>query len=443
MNRRLMGLALATLTAACTGDGRAGGGAGGGDTAPWREGTPSASAPAVDPTCLPGDDGLTLADGFCLALVHDGVGRARHLTATPGGDLYVALGEPSGGGSIVALRDTTGDGRADVEVRFGETAGSGILYHDGWLYFSPNDRVLRYPMEVGELEPTGEPETLVTGLPTGGHGAKSLAVLDDGRLLVNIGSRSNACQETIRTEGSPGQDPCPELSERAGVWTFDPQRQGQTGADGDRYATGLRNAYALAVHPATGQVYSAVHGRDQLHELWSEHFTQEQSAEKPAEQFVAIDEGDDFGWPYCYFDPQTDTKVLAPEYGGDGGEVGRCDRFEDPEVDLPAHWAPNDLTFYTADRYPGLYRNGGFIAFHGSWNRAPLPQGGYNVVFVAFEDGRPTGDWSVFAEGFPMGDVSPQGARWRPTGVAVAPDGRLLLVDGQVGRIWRVVYEGG
>jgi glucose/arabinose dehydrogenase len=401
---------------------------------------PGATAAHQSTACLPDDDGLTLQDGFCLSVFHEGVGPARHVTTAPNGDVWVALREPDAdGNAIVALRDTTGDGTADVERRFGEEGGSGILHHGGWLYFAPNDRVIRYPMTPGELTPSGEPETVVTGLPTGGHGAKSLAMAQDGRLFVNIGSRSNACQEEIRTEGSPGIDPCPELEERAGIWSFDPETPDQGPADGERFATGLRNAYALAVHPGTGQLYSAVHGRDQLHSLFPDLFTQEESAEKPSGEFVAIDRDDDFGWPYCYHDPALDQKVLAPEYGGDGAEVGRCDAYEDPLIDFPAHWAPNDLAFVTDGPYPA---RGAFVAFHGSWNRAPLPQEGYNVVFAPFVDGEPTGEWEVFAEGFPMGDMSPSGAEYRPTGLAVTPDGALLVVDGQQGRIWRVVYRG-
>ena len=411
--------------------------------APIDEGMPGGEADRVAGSavgCAPDDDGLTLSADYCVVVAHEGVGQARHVTVAPNGDTWVALRAPDeNGNAIVALRDTTGDGVMDVERRFGDTGGSGILRHEEWLYFAPDDRVLRYPITPGELTPSGEPEVVVSGLPTGGHSAKSMAFASDGRLLVNIGSRSNACQEEIRTEGSPGVDPCPELTERAGIWAFDPEMVDQTQADGERFATGLRNAYALGSHPGTGQVWAPVHGRDQLHELWPERFKQEQSAEKPAEQFVAIDEGDDFGWPYCYHDPASDTKVLAPEYGGDGTEVGRCAGYEDPVLHMPAHWAPNDLTFVTSGPYPD---QGAFIAFHGSWNRAPLPQGGYNVVFAPFAEGEPTGEWEVFAEGFPMGDVSPRGAEYRPTGLATMPDGSLLIVDGQQGRIWRVVYQG-
>jgi glucose/arabinose dehydrogenase len=185
-----------------------------------------------------------------------------------------------------------------------------------------------------------------------------------------------------------------------------------------------------------------IHGRDQLSSLWGEHFTDEDSAEKPAEEFVLIAEGDDFGWPYCYYDPATGTKVLAPEYGGDGVTVGRCAQAKDPLIDFPAHWAPNDLEFYTGSQFPQEYQGGAFVAFHGSWNRAPMPQAGYNVAFAPFRGGVPTGEWSVFADGFAGGDLSPRGADARPVGLAVGPDGSLYISDSQRGKIWRVLYTG-
>jgi glucose/arabinose dehydrogenase len=231
------------------------------------------------------------------------------------------------------------------------------------------------------------------------------------------------------------------LDLRAGIWRFAADRSGQTQEDGTRFATGLRNTVALNVDPS-GALFGVVHGRDQLSALWSEHFSEEDSAEKPAEEFVRINEGDDFGWPYCYFDPATDTKVLSPEYGGDGVEVGRCSDKEDPLLDFPAHWAPNDLEFYSGSQFPEAYRGGAFVAFHGSWNRAPLPQGGYSVAFVPFEGGEVAGGWDIFADGFAGEDVSPRGAAHRPVGLAQGPDGSLFISDSQVGRIWKVIYTG-
>jgi glucose/arabinose dehydrogenase len=170
-------------------------------------------------------------------------------------------------------------------------------------------------------------------------------------------------------------------------------------------------------------------------------FTEAQSAEKPAEELFRIARGGDYGWPYCYYDPEAKAKRLAPEYGGDGTQVGRCASARQPEVAFPAHWAPNAIHFYTGTQFPAEYRGGLFVAFHGSWNRAPLPQQGYNVVFVPFAGGHAAGTWRVFAEGFPGATVSPQGAAHRPSGLAQGPDGSLYVTDDRGGRIYRILYR--
>jgi glucose/arabinose dehydrogenase len=136
---------------------------------------------------------------------------------------------------------------------------------------------------------------------------------------------------------------------------------------------------------------------------------------------------------------------LNPEYGGDGQKVGRCDQYALPLVAFPGHWAPNDLLFYTGTQFPAQYRGGAFIAFHGSWNRAPLPQKGYNVTFVPFSGDKVSGKYEVFADGFAgkMPLAQPNDAVARPEGLAVGPDGSLYVTEGQKGRIWRVMYRGG
>src|SRR5207244_4405903 len=167
----------------------------------------------------------------------------------PNGDLFVALeggrGGSSGGG-ILALRDTTGDGKADVRQELGSDGGTGIALGRGVLYFSTASTVYRYAMRAGSLTPLGPPDVIVKDLPTGGHRARNLALSPDGgALYVNVGSPSNACQVADRPGASPGKDPCPELATRAGIWRFDPSKPSQTEATGTRYATGIRNAVGL------------------------------------------------------------------------------------------------------------------------------------------------------------------------------------------------------
>jgi glucose/arabinose dehydrogenase len=398
----------------------------------------SARPPARLPACDADNVGLTLPAGFCAVVVADQVGGARHIAVAPNGDVFVALGSRPGG--VLALRDTTGDGKADVTERFGSDDGTGIALGTGVLYFSTATTVYRYAMRAGSLTPLGQPDVIVQDLPSGGHSARNLALSPDGKaLFVNVGSRSNSCQLADRSSESPGIDPCPELATRAGIWRFDANKPNQRQADGTRYATGIRNAVGLTVAP-DGQVWSTQHGRDQLGQNWSKLFTLEQSAEKPSEELLRVNEGDDFGWPYCYHDLELGHLVLAPEYGGDGKQVGRCAQKKEPAVAFPGHWAPDGLTLYTGTQFPARYAGGAFIAFHGSWNRAPLSQAGYRVVFVPFKDGKPAGPFETFADGFWRQGAA--GPHHRPVGVAVGPDGSLYITDDAEGRIWRVMYKG-
>jgi glucose/arabinose dehydrogenase len=395
--------------------------------------------------CEADNGGIQLPDGFCAVVVADTRGRARHLTVRGNGDVYVALRKPRKGQGIVALRDTTGDGRADLIDYFGELIGTGIGIRDGFLYFGSPNRVVRYRLGKEGLVPEIPGKVVVEGFPRQRqHGAKSLALDDQGWLYVNVGAPSNACQEKPRTPGSPGMDPCPQLKRHGGIWRFEADRLGQTFDDsGTRFATGIRNAVALGWNPIGKSLYVAQHGRDQLHTFWPNLFTEEQNAELPAEEFLLVEEGADFGWPYCYYDQMQEKKVLAPEYGGDGKRVGRCDRFRDPIMAFPGHWAPNALLFYTGRQFPERYHGGAFIAFHGSWNRAPLEQAGYKVVFVPVTGRLPSAGWEVFADGFGGEKIiqRPGDARFRPMGLAQGPDGSLYISDSVKGRIWRVIYH--
>jgi glucose/arabinose dehydrogenase len=197
----------------------------------------------------------------------------------------------------------------------------------------------------------------------------------------------------------------------------------------------------IAIGP-DGQPYSTQHGRDQLAENWPKLYTSAEGQNLPAEELLALKRGADYGWPYCYFDGSKGELVLAPEYGGNGTTVGECASKTAPIAWFPAHWAPDGLVFYTGTSFPAEYRGGAFIAFHGSWNRAPGPQGGYNVVFQPFANGKPSGQYRVFADGFAGPAKEPGRAEHRPAGVAVGPDGALYVTDDVAGRIWRITWAG-
>jgi glucose/arabinose dehydrogenase len=400
--------------------------------------------------CAPDNGGITLPSGFCAAVVADQVGRARHLAVSPTGNLYVAIANNPDmqDGGVLALRDRDGDGDADQAARFSTNGGNGIAYAFGHLFFAQDDRVLRYFLPPWRFLPIGQPSIVVSGLPADGDHRNKTIVLGGfdgflGRMLVNIGSASNACQVENRVPGSPGVDPCPEMPVRSGVWRFDAFRNNQQQSHGLRYATGLRNMVALDINPGNGRLYGVQNGRDQLHELWPDLFTPEQDAVLPSEELFRIDQGADYGWPYCYHDPAI-GKVLAPEYGGDGTIEGRCAQVREPLLALPAHWAPLSMLFYTGRQFPERYRKGVFVAFHGSrFDPENQPAGpGYNVVFIPFENGLPAGGFEVFADGFTGGGTPlPDNAAHRPVGLAQGPDGSLYISDDKGGRIWRVVHR--
>lgn len=389
--------------------------------------------------------GITLPDGFQAVVVADNVGSARHIAVRENGDVYVALRAKKEGGGIAALRDTNRDGKADEIKYFGDTTGTGIAIHEGYLYSSSKTEVFRVLLD-DHLVPTGDVETVITGFPKQGqHASKPFTFDKEGNIYVTVGAPSNACQEEARTKGSPGMDPCPQLEWHGGVWKFDADQTGQTQQeDGHRYATGIRNAVALEWSNDAGALYAVQHGRDQLNTLWPDHFDDKQNAKLPSEDFLLLKDGYNFGWPYTYYDGQKDNRMVAPEYGGDGVKTAEDGKYQTPIMTFPGHWAPNDLTFYEGDQFPSRYQHGAFIAFHGSWNRAPEPQAGYNVVFVPMSGEQPSGDYEIFADGFPGKDTftAPSDATSRPTGVTVGADGSLYVTDSVKGKIWRIVYTG-
>ncbi|HEU4747718.1 MAG TPA: hypothetical protein VFS56_04395 [Gemmatimonadaceae bacterium] len=394
--------------------------------------------------------GLTLPNGFCATIFSSDAAGARHIVVAPNGDVFVntqASGRQAGRretGSILALRDVDRDGRADSTRRFGAGGGTGIALHQNFLYATAGGSIVRYRLPSGALTPTGGPDTIVTDLPTSGHRANNFVIVGP-TIYVNIGSRTNACQQRDRQRQSRGVDPCTELETRAGIWTFDVNRLRQRARSGRRFATGIRNAVALTRNPFDGALYATVHGRDQLHDSWPALYTTKENAENPGEVMIRVGRGGDYGWPYCYHDMVSRSLVLSPEYGGDKRTAGRCAAKAPALMAFPAHWAPNGMVFYTSSAFPSRYRGGAFVAFHGSWNRAPEPQAGFRVVFVPFRENAPAGTFSTFADGFmarPTGTarVRPGPGVHRPVGLAESPDGALYITDDVGGTIYKVTY---
>ena len=402
----------------------------------------AATCSAIPAQPDPGNGDIILPEGFGAVVVADNLGPLRFIAVTPAGDVFVKS-ERKG---IFALRDTDGDGHADVKREFGSGGGTGIVWRDGWLYHSTDDDIIRYPLPSGSLEPTGDAEVIVKGLPNERmHAAKSFAFDGSGRLYTDVGAPTNAAGHPDRAKGAKGERPATVLERHGGIWRFDANKQNQDQVrDGYRFSTGSRHILAIRWNPVSSAMFVVMMGRDQLNTVAPEYYDVKANAELPAEEMHRLDEGVNLGWPYTYWDPIKKGRYLAPEYGGDGNKQPE-EKYDPPLIAFPAHWAPLQMSFNPGGNFPDRYKGGAFISFHGSWNRAPEPQKGYCVVFVPFgSDGMPTGAYEKFADGFAGATelMSPGNARFRPTGCAFGPDGSLYVSDSQKGRVWRIFYMG-
>ncbi len=388
------------------------------------------------------DGGLILPTGFSSTIVADSLGKTRHLVVTAQHDIYVRLAESKDGKGTLLLHEE--NGKAKLVNGFGNYGGTGVYLAKDYLYTASDSEIFRYKLDGdNHIVDTAQRERIVTGLVDGEeHSTKSIMMDGDNNLYIPIGCPSNSCQAKDRQTGSMGVPGCPLLETAGGVWMFKANKKDQTYTDGIRYATGLRNVVAVAWNYQSNKLFVMQHGRDQLNTIFPALYNAKQNAQLPAECMYALTNGANAGWPYIYYDPFKNKKMLAPEYGGDG--VKTLDsNFIDPAAAYPAHMAPDGLLFYTGDMFPEKYKNGAFIAFHGSWNRSPEPQAGYFVVFQPFKNGMPDGDWEVFADGFSGSpDSTTSGhAVHRPCGLAQGPDGALYVTDDNKGTIFKITYN--
>jgi glucose/arabinose dehydrogenase len=277
----------------------------------------------------------------------------------------------------------------------------GLAFHDGYLYVGNTGSIVRYKYASGDLKAQGEPEKLMD-LPTGGgHTTRNILFNRAGtKMYVAVGSSSN---------NDAGED-----CRRAAILEFNPDGSGFR-----VYASGIRNPVGLALQPGTDIVWTAINERDNLgDDLVPDYAT-------------SVKEGGFYGWPYSYIGSNYDPRFI-------GSFPDLVKKAIVPDVLLPSHAAALGITFYTGNQFPQRYRNGGFVALHGSWNRSVAA--GYKVVFFPMNNGRP-GPIEDFMTGFlaNTGAEGPAIETWgRPVGVTVARDGALLVSDDGGNRIWKI-----
>ena len=338
----------------------------------------------------------TVPPGFRINVYATNFKVPRWLTVAPNGDIFLA---DNGAGEIIVMRDPKNTGGAQEREIFvsDQKRPFGIAFHEDYVYIGNTRELVRFRYDPKTSKRLGEKEHLMD-LPGGGHDTRSLAFSADGKhLFVAVGSGSNI---------DTGEEPI-----RAAVTICDPD-----GKNARLYATGLRNPVGLAIEPVTGELWTSVNERDELGD------------DLPPDYFTSLKDGGFYGWPYSYIGSNVDSRVKQehPEL------VARAII---PDVLLGAHVAPLQFAFYTGKQFPESYRGGAFVAEHGSWNRASRT--GYQVAFVAFKDGKPSADPVSFMTGL-VPDPSKEDVNGRPVGVAVAPDGSLLVSDDGAGVIYRI-----
>ena len=399
-------------------------------------------------------DGLTLPPGFHATVVAEGLGPIRHLAVRGNGNIYVSTPQnqdPSKAGIIALHLDA--NHHADQIQHFGTIdGGTGIRFHNDRLYASTPSSVYRFAFRGAELVPAADPEPIVDGMPASHPGFnrvnRPIAFDNKGNLFVALDASANLC--TVQTQPPPGQPlpttapvglkPCPDLETRAGVWRFDGNKRGQKfPADGERWATGIRDIDCLDFSPVDGHVYGIMHGRDNTLRYWPDLISAEDD-DRIADEMHRITKLTDFGWPYTYFDGARNLRLIAPEYGGDGKQTPPSGKYATPVLTFHSRRpAPLDLLFYAGSAFPSAYRGGAFVVLHGTQNK-----NGYNVVFVPFDGSGKAGSPTVFADGFAGFDAaatSRAAAVYRPIGIAEGADGALYVADSQKGRVWRIAYQ--
>jgi len=393
--------------------------------------TPSVARPPTT-TSQPATAHLQVPPGFTVSRLTTGLASPRVLRVAPNGDIFVA--ETSGNRIRVLRTAKDGAGLDRIEVfATGLDRPFGMAFHPlggepQWLYVANNNSVVRYPYRNGDLHARGVPETIVAELAptTRGHSTRDLAFTADGRrLLVSVGSESNAAEQMPRKSAAELRTHEQRLGtgaawdrelRRAAILAFDPQGRPESRL----YATGIRNCVGMTVHSQTGDLWCAANERDGLgDDLVPDYVTRVRS-------------GSFYGWPWYYLGANED-----PRHRGARPDI--AGKVSVPDVLIQSHSAALGVVEYRGHggsaAFPAAYDGDLFVALHGSWNRSDRT--GYKVIRIPLRDGIPNGEYEDFMTGFVIDAYRVWG---RPVGVAVARDGALLVSDDGSGSIWRIAH---
>ncbi|WP_192258684.1 PQQ-dependent sugar dehydrogenase [Mesorhizobium caraganae] len=366
--------------------------------------------------------------GFTAELIASGIANPRVVRVAPNGDLFVANSKDD---EIRVYRLGKGSAKPVQKAIFASNLSRpyGIAFYPPgdkpqWVYIANTDSVVRFTYRDGDLKASGEAETIVSDIPSGGHWTRDIAFSADGKTLyVSVGSRSNVAEGTGK-EPRGGLDAWAKSMPPGAAWGREGGRADVLAFDADGkngriVATGLRNCSGMTVQPATGALWCVVNERDGLGD------------NVPFEYATSVKDGAFYGWPWYYIGANEDPrhKGARPDLAGS---------VTLPDVLMQAHSAPLNITFYDGGNFPAEYKGDAFVALHGSWNRGVRT--GYKVVRLKFSDGKPTGEYEDFITGFVISNDSVWG---RPVGVAVAKDGALILTEDANGTIWRITHVGG
>lgn|SRR5579872_1297530 len=344
--------------------------------------------------------------GFKVNLFASGLTNPRIMRIAPNGDIFLA---ETSVGDIKVFRGITADGKPEQVKVFatGLNTPFGIAFYPlgknpEWVYVANMDSVVRFPYHSGDMTSTGPPQHLLD-LPSGGHHrSRDVVFSPDGKkMFVSVGSDQNVDDATTEKN-------------RADILELNPDGSGLR-----VYASGIRNPVGIAINPSTGELWCSVNERDGLgNNLVPDYITH-------------VQDGGFYGWPWWYMGGNQDPRMA-------GKHPELKNKVITPDVVLQPHNASLEMTFYDGKQFPSEYAGDIFAAEHGSWNRSP--RAGYEVIRVPLhQTGHATGEYEDFLTGFVVDDQSVWG---RPVGVAVAPDGSLLVSDDASGSIWRVSYTG-